>query len=82
MAISDILISVKDSGEGMDEHEKIKLFTKFYRSEDYTKKHTRGAGLGLYISKKIASLLNIDLTFESKLNVGTTFYLKIPINRH
>jgi signal transduction histidine kinase len=76
-----ILISVKDSGEGMDEHEKIKLFTKFYRSEDYTKKHTRGAGLGLYISKKIASLLNIDLTFESKLNEGTTFYLKIPINR-
>ena len=76
-----ILISVKDSGEGMDERQKNKLFTKFYRSEDYTKKHTRGAGLGLYISKKIASLLNIDITFESKLNEGTTFNLKIPINR-
>ncbi len=75
-----ILISIKDSGSGIDDRQKTKLFTKFYRSEDYTKKHTRGAGLGLYISKKIATLLGIDLWYDTEINKGSTFYLKIPIN--
>lgn len=70
--------AVKDTGVGLSSHDKKKLFEKFFRAEDYRTRTTSGTGLGLYISKKLAERLGGDITFESSLNQGSTFYLDIP----
>ena len=49
----DIEISVKDEGPGIEEHEKKKIFEKFYRAGNEATKLAKGTGLGLYLTKKI-----------------------------
>jgi K+-sensing histidine kinase KdpD len=48
-----ILISIVDEGEGIPDREKSRIFDKFYRMGDETKRKTKGTGLGLYLSSKI-----------------------------
>jgi PAS domain S-box-containing protein len=70
--------SVHDSGIGMSASDKAKIFTKFYRSEDYRTRQTGGTGLGLYITRKLAEKLGMTITFTSKLNKGSTFRVLVP----
>jgi len=69
---------VKDSGIGLSASDQQKLFTKFFRSEDYHTRETGGTGLGLYITKKLAERIDGKITFESKLGQGSTFTLSVP----
>ncbi len=69
---------VRDSGIGMSVADKKKIFTKFFRSEDYRTRETGGTGLGLYISKKLTERMGGNIWCQSELNVGSTFYLEIP----
>ena len=69
---------VKDTGIGLSAHDKKKVFEKFFRAEDYRTRTTSGTGLGLYISKKLAERLGGEITFDSTLNEGSTFYLDVP----
>ena len=77
-----IIFSVRDSGMGISNSDKDRIFTKFYRAEDYTKKHTKGAGLGLYLTKKMTDAISGKIWFESELNKGSIFYLAIPMNQN
>ena len=78
---SRIIFSVKDTGDGIGTTDKEKIFTKYFRSEDYKNKHTRGTGLGLYLTLKVAKLINGKIWFDSELGKGSTFYLELPIRR-
>ncbi|MEI8187741.1 MAG: PAS domain-containing sensor histidine kinase [Candidatus Saccharibacteria bacterium] len=78
---SRIIFSVKDTGDGIGTTDKEKIFTKYFRSEDYKNKHTRGTGLGLYLTLKVAKLINGKIWFDSELGKGSTFYLELPTNR-
>jgi PAS domain S-box-containing protein len=71
-------VSVRDTGIGVSASDKAKIFTKFFRSEDYRTRSTGGTGLGLYITKKLAEHLGMKLEFTSRLNHGSTFTLTIP----
>ncbi len=71
-------VSVADTGIGISASDKPKIFSKFYRSEDYRTRATGGTGLGLYITKKLSERLGCKLTFESHLNKGTVFTLFVP----
>ncbi len=73
------VFSVKDSGIGISASDKTKIFTKFYRSEDYRIRETGGTGLGLYITHKLAEKLGVTITFTSKLNHGSIFKVLVPI---
>lgn len=65
------LISVSDTGCGMDEETKSNVFNKFYQGD---KSHTTpGNGLGLSIVKKIVDLLGGQIYVDSKVGVGSTF---------
>ncbi|MCT4583304.1 MAG: response regulator [Peptostreptococcaceae bacterium] len=72
---------VEDSGIGIKELDLNKLF-KFFSQVDssYTKKH-EGTGLGLYISKKLAQMLNGNIYVTSEYGKGTKFELKIPFKK-
>jgi signal transduction histidine kinase len=75
---SKVELSVTDTGIGIAEADQRRLFSKFYRSEDYRTRSNSGTGLGLYISRKLADRLDATIEFESKLNHGTTFRLLLP----
>lgn len=73
-----VVFSVKDTGIGISAPDKAKVFGKFYRSEDYRTRETRGTGLGLYITIKLAERIKGKVWFESELNKGSNFYLAVP----
>ncbi len=73
-----VLFEVSDTGIGISKQDQGKIFEKFFRSEDYRTKKTSGTGLGLYVTKKLLSLLHAQMSFESELNKGTTFKVFIP----
>lgn len=68
---------IRDKGIGIPEEEQPYLFDRFFRANNAT--HIQGTGLGLNIVKKYIELLNGGITFKSKVNEGTTFFVKIPI---
>lgn len=69
---------VSDTGIGMSQKDKEKVFDKFYRSEDYRTRKSSGTGLGLYVTQKLAKLIDADITLESELNKGSTFKIFVP----
>ena len=73
-----LYISVTDHGIGIPQDEQHHLFDRFFRAKNAT--NIQGTGLGLNIVKKYVELLNGDITFESELNVGTTFGIVMPAN--
>lgn len=70
-------ITVKDSGIGIPEEEKKNLFERFFRAKNAS--NIQGTGLGLNIVSKYIEELKGTIRFESELNVGTTFFITIPI---
>ncbi|MHA2009627.1 MAG: PAS domain S-box protein [Promethearchaeota archaeon] len=75
-------ISIKDTGIGLTEEEKGKLFTKFGKIERYGKKlevDIDGLGLGLYISKEIVQLHGGQILVNSAgRNKGAEFIIRLP----
>lgn len=71
-------ITVSDTGIGISKSQQHLIFKEFTQATNSTKSLKSGFGLGLTISKKIATLLQGDLTLTSKLNAGSTFTLSIP----
>lgn len=75
-------ISIKDSGIGMSEEEKNKLFERYWQANnqvDYGEK-VAGTGLGLTISKKLIELMNGRIHVESEKGNGTCFSFNIICN--
>ncbi len=78
-----LLASVIDTGSGIPKESMSKLFQKFSKI-DYSYAHHSsqpGTGLGLYISKQIATLHKGSIEVKSTVGVGSTFTLVLPINR-
>lgn len=73
-----LLLTIQDFGIGIPEDEQSSLFERFFRAKNVT--NIKGTGLGLNIVKKYVEMLGGEITFESKLNEGTKFTVKIPIN--
>lgn len=73
-------IAVKDTGMGIPDTEKDSMFKRFFRGSNAKQKHTDGSGLGLYIAKNIVEKHNGRIWFESELDKGTTFFVRLPIN--
>jgi PAS domain S-box-containing protein len=74
-----INITVKDNGYGIPVQSQDYIFNKFFRASNIIKYDVSGTGLGLYFTKSLANRIDSDIWFESKENIGTTFYLSIPI---
>jgi PAS domain S-box-containing protein len=75
---NEIEIKVKDYGIGIPEEDQEHLFERFFRAVNAT--NIQGTGLGLNIVAKYVELLGGNIGFESKLNYGTTFIIKLPNN--
>jgi hypothetical protein len=72
-----IKIEISDNGIGIPEEDQNKIFSRFHRAGNALS-FQEGTGLGLSIVKNYVGLMNGSITFESKLNRGTTFYITLP----
>lgn len=72
-------IKVEDNGMGIKSEEIFFVFDKFYRAEKSRSSTVPGTGLGLSICKYIMEQHGGEIWCESKLDVGTSFYLSLPL---
>jgi PAS domain S-box-containing protein len=70
--------SVVDTGIGIKAEDREKLFTAFQQVELSATRRFEGTGLGLYISQKLALLIDAKINFESEYGAGSTFMLELP----
>lgn len=70
--------SITDTGIGISKSDQDRVFDKFFRSEDFRTRETNGTGLGLYVTAKLARLVQADISLESELNHGSTFTIVVP----
>lgn len=71
-------ISVADEGPGILDAEKEKIFGRFYRSGSESTRKTKGTGLGLYLSRKIAEAHGGTLKVRDNRPQGSIFVMEIP----
>ena len=69
-----VTISIRDTGIGMDENTRNKIFTPFYSTE----RKEGGYGIGTMIMQRVAELHGGKLLIESELNVGTEITFQLP----
>jgi two-component sensor histidine kinase len=74
-----IVVSVVDSGIGLDADERSKLFQKFYRSDSGLNRSEQGTGLGLVIAKALVEAHGGQITVTSEKGAGSTFETRFPI---
>ena len=69
---SDIVIAVEDTGVGIPEENRTKLFTPLFTTR------SKGQGFGLAVIKRMAEALGGSVTFESEVGNGTKFIVRLP----
>lgn len=75
----NILFEVKDSGIGIPEEMKVKLFKAYAQGDAERTRKFGGSGLGLVISGQLAHQLGGGIDFQSREKVGSVFALKVPL---
>jgi two-component system sensor histidine kinase VicK len=76
---SEVLITVKDYGIGIDEKDQKKIFERFYRVEGQNELHYSGFGIGLYLACSIVEHHGGRITLESSKGKGSTFRVYLPL---
>ena len=76
---SNLFFFVRDSGPGIAEEMKDKIFDRFTQVEDNNSMNHRGAGLGLAICKNLINLLGGNIWVESIVGKGSDFFFQLPL---
>lgn len=74
----DIFLSVSDTGIGIADEHKDRIFERFYRGDKSHSSRFKGTGLGLAIVKNTVHYHGGEIALESVLDQGTTFRIRLP----
>ncbi|HMM43442.1 MAG TPA: HAMP domain-containing sensor histidine kinase, partial [Thermomicrobiales bacterium] len=74
-------VRVSDTGIGMTDEERERVFERFYQVEQGQRAHD-GAGLGMAIVKQLVEAQGGSVAVESAPGQGTTFHVRLPRDRH
>ena len=72
-------IEVSDTGIGLGDNERTRLFERFFRAPSALERQIPGTGLGLYISQAIVEAHRGRIAVESAHGRGTTFAVELPV---
>lgn len=75
-----IVISVQDSGIGIETNQQELIFEEFTQAHDGIEKKYGGTGLGLAISRKLTEILGGKLSLKSELEKGSEFIIELPLH--
>jgi signal transduction histidine kinase len=75
---SQLTLAVRDTGVGIAEEERPRLFSRFTQLDSTRRKRHAGAGLGLAIVKGLLEALGATISVESRPGHGTTFVVRLP----
>jgi signal transduction histidine kinase len=75
----DALVAVRDTGPGVRAADMAKLFQYFSQITSKDRPHNEGTGLGLYLSKKLATILGGDIMVDSEFGKGSVFTMMLPL---
>ncbi|MEG8945615.1 PAS domain S-box protein [Rosettibacter firmus] len=72
------IVKIIDTGIGIAKQDQSKIFREFRQLSEGIRRNFEGSGLGLAVAKKMAKLMNGDITVESELGKGSTFSIILP----
>lgn len=75
---NNVMLNISDKGMGIPDHEKSKIFNKFYRVGNEDTRKTKGTGLGLFIVKSIVRAHNGNIFVKNNKPRGTIFQVSFP----
>lgn len=75
----EAVIAVQDTGIGIDEEHRERIFDRFYRVDEARQRATGGSGLGLSLARRAASRIGGRIELTSKRGQGSTFRLVFPL---
>jgi two-component system, sensor histidine kinase and response regulator len=75
-----VILQVSDTGIGISDEDKGRLFKDFVRIKNLKTKNITGSGLGLSIMKKIVDMYHGEIEIQSTPDKGTTFTVIFPVN--
>lgn len=73
------VIEFRDTGIGISQKSSKMIFHQYHRGDNVLNNKIAGFGIGLYFTYRLVHKLNGKLTFTSKLNEGTSFFLSLPL---
>lgn len=76
------VISVRDTGLGIEQENLEKIFQEFFRVDNTTNREVRGTGLGLSLVKRIIENHKEKIWAESEVNKGATFYFTLKLSEN
>lgn len=75
---TELVVRVHDSGPGVPEAHRKKIFEPFTQADQTATRAKGGTGLGLSVSQKLAKLMGGSIALESSSPAGSTFMLRLP----
>jgi len=76
-----VRIMIADTGPGISESERGKIFERFYRSREEDHETTGGTGIGLSLTRELTVLMKGEIYVRSALGNGTVFILTLPAGK-
>jgi signal transduction histidine kinase len=74
-----LTFGVADHGVGIPPEEQMRIFERFHQTDSASTRKAEGAGLGLYITKRLIEAMGGEISVDSEVGAGSTFTVRMPL---